>query len=255
MSSQALTISRPNFGLIGHRGVAGHAPENTFAGFKMAADMGLNWIEFDIRLAKNGELVIFHDPTLNRTTNGEGLLLEQDLETLRKLDAGKWFAPNFEGEKIPTLADTLPYLRSLNLQANLEVKCPADATAETIELFAKNMSRILDDFYLSISNFPLVSSFNKQFLFKYRELNPLAPVGFLVDIVNKDNINLVKETPNCTLHCGKRHLTPARRKAITNASIPLLVYTVNEPTRGISFLEAGAFAIFTDVPDLYPKVN
>ena len=86
--------------VIGHRGAAGLAPENTFAGFDLALELGVDGIETDVQKTKDGKLVLFHDNLLDRTTNGAGVLQETSWQALQQLDAGSWFDSNYAGERI-----------------------------------------------------------------------------------------------------------------------------------------------------------
>ncbi len=90
--------------IIAHRGFSGMAPENTISAIEAAIEVGADAVEFDIQFTSDGSAVLFHDDTLERTTNGSGLIREQTLEELAMLDAGSWFSPQFSGEPIPTLA-------------------------------------------------------------------------------------------------------------------------------------------------------
>src|ERR1700730_9477951 len=91
---------RPLMWKIGHRGACGHAPENTLASMKKALDFGVHGFEFDIQMSKDGEPVVIHDDTLERTTNGKGLVSDFTLKELQQFDAGN-------GERIPSLRDVL----------------------------------------------------------------------------------------------------------------------------------------------------
>src|SRR5438094_7725558 len=93
--------------VIGHRGAAEHAPENTLAGLRRAKQLGCAWVEFDVRLTGDGALVLCHDGRLERTTTGRGRLSAQSLGAIRRCDAGSWFAPEFAGEIVPTLDEAL----------------------------------------------------------------------------------------------------------------------------------------------------
>ena len=77
--------------VIGHRGACGHAPENTLVSFRRAAALGVRWVEFDVRLSRDREVVVLHDEGLERTTNGGGLVAEKDWAELQALDAGAWY--------------------------------------------------------------------------------------------------------------------------------------------------------------------
>ena len=103
-----------------HRGVMTGAPENTLAAFQLAVDMGFEWIEVDVRLTKDGHHVIFHDGNLDGKTDGTGPLKEHTLEEIKLLDAGARFAPRFEGQRVPTLAETLAFAKD---KINIYLDC------------------------------------------------------------------------------------------------------------------------------------
>lgn len=250
MSNQ-LDISKPGNGLIGHRGVAGHAPENTLASLRLAKEMGLDWVELDVRRTKNGELIIFHDPTLERTTNGTGRVLQHSMDALRNLDAGSWFSNTYSGEKIPTLSEAIDCLIQLGLNANLEVKCPPTTSKKNVYAFAQKLAVVLQSQWPPHLSKPLVSSFNLEFLKRYKELLPSYPVGVLADKLSEDIIELVKNTPNCTLNCWQKNVSPEQVEQLTSQGLPVLVFTVNDKQKGQSYLDSGAFAIFSDHPDLF----
>lgn len=95
------------FQVIGHRGASGVAPENTLVSVKKAIELKADMIEMDVHLTKDGELVVIHDHTLERTTNGTGEVKEKTLAEIRELDAGSWKDPKYAGEKVPTLAEVM----------------------------------------------------------------------------------------------------------------------------------------------------
>ncbi|MDE0013634.1 MAG: glycerophosphodiester phosphodiesterase family protein, partial [Candidatus Poribacteria bacterium] len=90
--------------LLAHRGLVRHAPENTLPGFATAIELGLS-LELDVYQTSDKHLVVIHDETVDRTTNGTGKVINMTLAEIRKLDAGSWFDPRFAGEKIPTLEE------------------------------------------------------------------------------------------------------------------------------------------------------
>ncbi|HDH06790.1 MAG TPA: glycerophosphodiester phosphodiesterase [Thermoproteales archaeon] len=96
--------------IVGHRGAPVEAPENTLISFRKAVEIGVDFIELDLRQTLDGEIIILHDATLDRTTNGSGRVSEKTFDEIRKLDAGGWFSPKFKGEMIPTLEEVLSEL-------------------------------------------------------------------------------------------------------------------------------------------------
>ncbi|MCI3924701.1 glycerophosphodiester phosphodiesterase [Paenibacillus sp. TRM 82003] len=111
-----------------HRGFKAEYPENTLLAFKEAMALGVDMIEFDLRLTRDGELVVIHDATVDRTTDGEGLVRSYTLKELKRFDAGGWFAPSFRGLQIPTLEELCELLSGYpNVLLNVEIK--KDVTA------------------------------------------------------------------------------------------------------------------------------
>lgn len=100
-------VRKTDFVIIGHKGAAGYVPENTLASFQKAMDMEAEMIEIDVHLSKDGEVVVFHDEDLSRTTDGLGKIHEMTLVEIKELDAGSWYSDEFVGEKVPTLNETI----------------------------------------------------------------------------------------------------------------------------------------------------
>ena len=100
-----LSNSRP--WIIGHRGVPGQAPENTLSGFELAISQGADLIEIDLHLSADGQLVVIHDDTVDRTTDGTGRVGDLSFDELRVLDAGSWMSRKYYGERIPTFSEVL----------------------------------------------------------------------------------------------------------------------------------------------------
>ena len=104
--------------VIGHRGAAAHAPENTLASIRSAAALGASWVEFDVKLTADGRCIVFHDDALDRTTDGRGAVSTATHDEINRLDAGAWFAPAFAGERVPSLAAALGLIIGLRLGAD-----------------------------------------------------------------------------------------------------------------------------------------
>src|SRR3990167_11327492 len=127
---------------IGHRGACGYAPENTLKSFQRAIDLGVDMIELDVQLCKSGELVVIHDDTVNRTTDGSGFVKKIKLKNLKKLDAG-------EEERIPTLEEILN-LVDRRVKVNIELKGPKTAkpVLKLIDEYIKTKGWNIDDFII-----------------------------------------------------------------------------------------------------------
>ena len=117
------TQSNENIYVAAHRGWSAKYPENTMAAFRAAAELGVDQIETDIRITADGELVLIHDATVDRTTNGSGLVREKTLAELRALDAGSWKGEEFTGLQIPTLKEFMDYMATLpDMTIDFELK-------------------------------------------------------------------------------------------------------------------------------------
>jgi len=114
-------VELPARGLCAHRGAMGTHPENTIGAFREAVCLGAHMIEFDVYLTKDERLVVIHDPTVNRTTDGQGRVSDLTLAQIRRLDAGSWKSPEFRGARIPTLEETLAVMPQ-NVWLNVHLK-------------------------------------------------------------------------------------------------------------------------------------
>jgi glycerophosphoryl diester phosphodiesterase len=231
--------------LIGHRGAALLAPENTLAGFRKAAEAGAPWVEFDVRLAGDGRCVLLHDDTLDRTTTGKGRADRLDFEALRRFDAGAWFGPAFAGERVPTFEETIDLLAELGLGANVEVKPAPGAEVAT----GRAVAEVLRARWPKVLPTPLVSSFKEASLAAVREAAPELPRGLLVGEVPPDWRARAEALGCVTMHCNHKRLERARAREIVAAGFPLLAYTVNDPGRAEELWDWGLASVITDCPD------
>ncbi|MFD1957733.1 glycerophosphodiester phosphodiesterase family protein [Paenibacillus thailandensis] len=126
----------------GHRGYKARYPENTLLAFQRALEIGVDMLEFDLHMTKDGHIVVIHDHTVDRTTNGTGEVGELTLRELKELDAGGWFGPAFEGLKIPTLEELCELLQGYpDVLLNVEIKrgprakATADAAVATLDRY------------------------------------------------------------------------------------------------------------------------
>ncbi len=255
MNHTDFTPPPPSAGLIGHRGIAAQAPENTLASFKLAAEQAIDWIEFDVQLTKDNGLVIFHDDKLERTTNGKGWVHEHTLNELADLDAGSWFSAQFKGERIPVFQSILPLFLKLKFFLNIELKLPDDASKHHGEMLANLVVDALTKQWPAKKPWPLISSFNWDLLTIIRKRLPEAPIGFLHDHCTQEMIEMVANTPNSSLNCHFESLTDEMLTISKDFSIPVLAYTVNQPDIAKRLLDAGIFGLFSDDPlRLHPYI-
>jgi glycerophosphoryl diester phosphodiesterase len=231
--------------VIGHRGAAASAPENTLAGFRLAKAMGCAWVEFDVRLTADSALVICHDDRLERTTNGRGRVLKLPLVAIRELDAGRWFGERFAGELVPTLDELLALCRELRLGANVEIKAErgqARATAAAVTTCFERLSGSLPPI--------LVSSFIPEAVGEMAERAPSFARGMLFRKVPRNWRKIAERLDCATINADQLYLSEPIVRDIRAAEYPLLSYTVNDPARARQLFGWGVTSVFSDAPDI-----
>lgn len=222
------------FTVIGHRGARGHAPENTLLSIDTAIRLGAHWVEVDVQ-HHDGELWLMHDLTLDRTTNGKGLLTAQPASALRKLDAGR-------GELIPTLPEALDLIEQ-RVGVNIELKS-WDGCAAAI---AACLREYLADGWPA-ERF-MVSSFHLPELWEFKQLLPDVPLGVLYCGVPLDWAGVAAEFDAAALNISAEFVD-ARLIADAHArGLQLNVYTVNDPAELRLMRDLGVDGVFTDYPD------
>ncbi|MGM9950039.1 MAG: glycerophosphodiester phosphodiesterase [Lysinibacillus sp.] len=160
---------------VAHRGATAYAPENTIAGFDLAVEMKADYIEIDLQRSKDGELVIIHDTTVDRTTDGTGKVGDLPLEQLRSLDAGSWKGAQFAGEQIPTLEEILDRYHG-KIGILIELKAPELYPGIEEQVAAALKDRNLDK---PQNEKIIIQSFNFESMKKMDQLLPKVPIGVL----------------------------------------------------------------------------
>ena len=157
---------------IAHRGASSHAPENTFAAFDKALAMGVNHVELDVHFTIDGDIVVIHDDTVDRTTDGSGPVLSHTLDQLRSLDAGAWFATEFAVERIRSLGEVLEHYQG-RLHFHIEIKGRSEGLASRTADLVRRYG-VADDV--------TITSFWKPWLEEVRAYAPELPRGWLVPL-------------------------------------------------------------------------
>jgi glycerophosphoryl diester phosphodiesterase len=186
------TTGKPS--LVGHRGAADCAPENTMVAFRTGLAQGADIIELDVQLTADGHVVAFHDPTLERTTNGRGALVQHTLAQLRDLDAGRWFSPRFAGETIPTLEEVLTWAHD-RVPLFVELKYPPAPVAAPSSLAGSDsleaaVVRLVNAH--AMRDQVMLISFDHQALYRAKEQAPDLATGVLYAQPVDDPISLAR---------------------------------------------------------------
>jgi len=227
--------------IIAHRGASGHAPENTFAAFERALQLGAGFIETDLQLTRDARFVAIHDAHLERTTNGQGTVRDHTLAQLRELDAGMWFDRQFMDQRIPTLDEILEFAREQDVVFYLEIKYDSAWGMHHALVGAlgkpENAARTI------------VISFDPATLAAVRKLEPAIMIGLLVEDATADPVK-------AALDVGARQLCP-KADLVTQelverahrADLHVVAWTINDAEKMRAAMDAGVDGIMTDLPD------
>lgn len=281
---------RPGIGVIAHRGGSSQAPENTLAAFALAARSGADWFELDCQLSRDGEVMVLHDSTLERTTNGKGYLAAFDLKDLKELDAGKWKNARFAGERLPTLEEALLLARKEGIGVYIEIKGIRDDTAlerrilamasespndrgetvrgriakmiesdgtRTLELARKVIALVRRH---KMGSQVVIQSFSPIHCAVVRHEAPELRVELLAEYDSKkpaeweNTLSWVEllDLAGCNLSAAS--VTPERVAAFHRAGRTVAVWTVDEEAEMKRQAAMGVDAIITDQPDLCLRV-
>ena len=219
---------------IGHRGACGHAPENTLEAFELAITMGCPWVELDVYCVE-GELIVIHDHKLERTTNGEGLVMDASLDYLRSLDAGNQ-------QRIPTLNEVI---ECVNHRAIINIELKGPNTALAVNLLLNSFLKAgwqTDEF--------LISSFNHKELAladsQYRR-------GVLFYKVRQDYFDTTMKLNAYSINLDVKIVDQKTVEQAHERGLKVYVYTVNKLEEMLRMKSLGVDGIFTNYPDIFPE--
>lgn len=227
--------------VIGHRGAAGEAPENTLASFLLAAEQGADMVELDVHLSADGKLIVCHDETLDRTTDQTGAIRDLTANDVIASDAGSWFSPDFSGEQIPLLEEVYEALPD-SMEINVEVKDAAGSALDDILLEflreGKRMERTV------------VSSFDHKLLVRLKNKEPQLRIGLLyaADLVDHAGYAALLNVEIFSLHPFHELIGAKDMENADFADMAVFPYTANEPAQWQRLLDIGVTGIITDYP-------
>jgi glycerophosphoryl diester phosphodiesterase len=244
-------MNRSGFIKIAHRGASGLAPENTLQAFSKALEIGVDGVELDVHGTADGELVVLHDRTLDRTTDRTGFVNEMALEKIREADAGAWFGTSSIGEKVPTLIESLDLIKASAITV-LEVKD---------EQVSVEVVRAIHDTQAVSS--VIVISFYASVLSEVRGIDPRIPTGFLTSGDIKANQHeQVIESIHTTCEIGASTLNVEHEMVdarftweVQRRGINLWAWTVDDVVQMRRLVEFGVQGITSNFPDRFAQVE
>ena len=224
---------------IAHRGASAYTPENTFAAFDKALALGVDNVELDVHFSADGHIVVIHDDTLDRTTDGSGPVVDQTLDRLRSLDAGGWFSPEFKGEPIPTLAHVLErYKGWLHFHIEIKGRSPglAHRTADLVRGFG-------------VGRVSTITSFDLTALEDARTYAPELYAGWLVPEINDTVIAQAQDLRLVQLCPPASAITAGLVNELHQKGFVVRAWQVNTPELMRRVVDAGADGMTVNFPD------
>lgn len=234
--------------VIAHRGYSAKYPENTMAAFQGALDANADMIELDVAFSKDRSLVVIHDDTVDRTTNGSGAVNCHNLDDLLALDAGGWFHPRFSDESIPTLEAVLDLTKG-RIRVNIEIKSsayedhhPADAIGMQVVELVREKEMLAD---------VIISSFGRQILKDVRRVREAPSVALLSKTAaDRAAVAECRRLNAFSWNQNQRKCEPGGVAMMHEAGIHVFAYTVNSVSRFRELAAMGIDGVFSDDPVL-----
>ena len=242
-----LFTSRPHPLVVAHRGASRAAPENTLAAFREALDRGADAVELDVQRTSDGHLIIVHDATLERTTDGRGLVARHSLVALKKLDAGRWFNERFAGERLPTLEEAAA---AIDKRAGLFVEIKQGPVFD--DKIEAAIARVIEE--RGLVEWCEVSSFDHSSVRRMKTLLPAVPGGILYDAMLIDPFSAAGLAQADALHPGWPMVTLDLVREAHRRGLAVAVWTVNDEDVIAELARWGVDAVVTDVPDVARRV-
>lgn len=234
---------------IAHRGASGYAPENTMAAFDKALEMKADYIEIDVQLSEDGEVVLMHDAMIDRTTDGSGSVDDYTLEELKQLDAGSWFGPQFAGEQIPTLEEVLDTYRG-KIGILIEIKNASQHPGIEEEIAAALEEKNMDK---PNNGKTIVQSFDHGSIAHFNALLPNVDTGVLVGY----NAEGISDAQLAQFSTYADYVNPNHQMVDTDLvsrihdyGMQIAPYTINDQSRINELMDYGVDGIISDYPDL-----
>ena len=220
---------------IGHRGARGYEPENTLISFQKALDLGVDGIELDVHLSQDGVVVVIHDETVDRTTDGTGAIHDLAVAKIKKLRTDK-------NQQIPTLTEVLDLIdKKVFVNIELKGKGTSKPVVQLVEKYIKEYHWDYTDF--------IISSFDWDLLDEVVVLNPKIPIAVLTETTVEEALAFAKKIKATAINPDYTLLTPENVKLIKDEGFQIFPWTVNETEAIATMKSYGVDGIISDYPD------
>jgi glycerophosphoryl diester phosphodiesterase len=235
--------------VIAHRGISAKAPENTIASFALAVNApGIDMVELDVRLTKDEQVIVLHDRTLQRTSTGNGVARKYSVKELSHYDAGSWFSPEFNAERIPTLKEVLRLVGG-SRWVNIEIK------SDPMYREPKGLleQRVLDVVHeCGMDDVVFFSSFDHDLIANLKRMAPQAKTGVLYNLFRdfgRRPSKLARRANASIFICGKGELQKSMIDDARHHGVAVYVYTLNSVRDAQKMIQLGVDGIISDNAD------
>lgn len=232
----------------GHRGFSGKYPENTMLAFRKAIEIGVDGIELDVQLSKDGEVVICHDETVDRTTNGKGRIMDLTLAELKQLDASAAFAGRYGVNEIPTLREYFELVKDLTIETNVELK----TGVYEYEGIEEKVWALIQEYHLE--DRICISSFNHFSVLRMKKIAPRLKFGFLFDTWLIDAGAYCAKHGVDSFHPNYHNLTHEVVAEVKSHGLEIKTYTVNTEEAVRDLAAKGVDVVIGNYPDMAGEV-
>ncbi|MBZ5538469.1 MAG: glycerophosphodiester phosphodiesterase [Acidobacteriia bacterium] len=239
--------------IYAHRGGSWNAPENTMSAFRETVSLGgVDYLELDLHITRDGEIMVIHDDTVDRTTNGKGKVSEMTRAQIEQLDAGSWFnkkiperaRPQFSRERVPTLRAVVDFAKSAPIKLYIETKTVKSARKD----FEQKEEEVLDE--EGVDSLVVVESFDVESLKRMKAINPNLKTALLVERLTDETILLAKQISASEIAPNHESVTGPLVRRAHEAGLKVTVWTVDDPTEIKRLQEADVDGIITNRPEV-----
>lgn len=229
--------------IFAHRGSSGTFPENTLAAFKDAASLPITGVELDVQLTKDGEIVVIHDETIDRTSSGIGFVRDFTLDELKAYDFGSYFSLSFRGEKIPLLAEVLDVFKHTNHLINIELK----TNKFRYEGIEEKVAQLIAE--KEMGDRVIISSFHDESVQLFKEIAPEIPTAFLSMKKPRRLLHHLRSLGVDACHIPYTIAEQRAFKKVIAKGYPIRAFTVNQVEYMQKLEQLGVQSIITDFPE------
>ena len=232
--------------IVAHRGYKKKYPENTLAAFQAAMDAGVPMIELDVTLSRDRKIIVIHDATLERTTNGHGPVHDYTLEELKQLDAGSWFHSDFADQRLPELGEVLELVDG-RVITNIEIKSHAYEPHHPPDAIEKQVTELVKK--KSQQDSILISSFDSNILEQISLMEAPPQIALISKSpLERNTVEMCKHFNTFSWHPAQQIVTPRQVRKLHVAGIRVFPYKVDTPEDCARMIGLKVDGVITDDP-------